>query len=236
MVRTGAHPTIMYLHQLKQLWVANVLSAALLPSAQAAPSLDLSIQHYSRVMTAEGVLRESRYQETMLRRPGHVWLARVLPPASRAAHDTSATHHEPNYAVLPRHVMLEAGRIRLEAVDVEGRELIAIPPSEYENANFDGSWVNAFFLMDPRRVASLPLSTRASAVPGARWREQDKNGLFQRVLWDEQRMVPLVVETGDQAGTRFERITVTPLPGLRRSLPWAKTKSYAQKEFADFLD
>lgn len=222
---------------------ATLAAAVLLPAcaAQAAtalqgPDLDLSIQHYSRVVTAEGVLRETRYEETMSRRPGHVWLARVLPAhrGTQPGHDHGHAH--PNYDVLPRHVMLEGDKVRLEAVNAEAREVIAIPPGEYDNANFDGSWVNAFFLMDPKRVAALAPSTRPSAVAGARWREQEKNGVFQRVLWDEARMVPLVVETGDRAGTFFERVAVKPLPALARSLPWTGLKGYAQREYSDFLD
>lgn len=222
---------------------ATLICAVLLPAcvlhaaaASQAPDLDLSIQHYSRVMTAEGVLRENRYEETMLRRPGHVWLARVLPARlrTRSIHDHG--HKHPSYEVLPRHVMLERDKIRLEAINAERREVILIPQGEYDNANFDGSWVNAFFLMDPQRVAALPLSKRPSAAPGAHWREQEKNGLFQRVLWDDARMVPLVVEIGDRAETFFKRVTVKPSPTLTKSLPWDKVKDYAQREYSDFLD
>lgn len=222
---------------------ATLVCAALLPACAShaaavpqGPDLDLSIQHYSRVMTAEGVLRETHYEETMLRRPGHVWLARVLPAQRGAKPGQDHGHKHPNYEVLARHVILERDKVRLEAVNAEAREIIAIPAAEYDNANFDGSWVNAFFLMDPQRVAALPPSPRPSAVAGARWREQEKNGLFQRVLWDEARMVPLVVETGDRAGTVFERITVKPLPALSKALPWTKVKGYAQREYSDFLD
>jgi hypothetical protein len=222
---------------------AALVCAALLPAGALhaaapaqGPDLDLSIQHYSRVMTAEGLLRETRYEETMLRRPGHVWLARVLPAPRAAQPGQGQAHKHPNYEVLPRHVMLERDRVRLEAVNAAEREVISIPPGEYDNANFDGSWVNAFFLMDPQRVAALPLSTRPSTVAGARWREQEKKGVFQRVLWDEARMVPLVVETGDRAGTFFEQVTVKPLPTLAKSVPWAQLKGYAQREYSDFLD
>jgi hypothetical protein len=188
-------------------------------------------------MTAEGVLRETRYEETMLRRPGHVWLARVLPVRrdAKPGHE-HGQHHHPNYEVLPRHVTLDRDKPRLEAVNDGDREVIFIPPGEYDNANFDGSWVNAFFLMDPQRVAALPLSMRTSRAAGARWREQEKNGLFQRVLWDDARMVPLVVETGDRAGTFFERVTVKPRQALTKSPPWTKVKGYAQREYSDFLD
>ena len=210
---------------------AAILAASAASAAGAgAPDLDLTILHYSRTMTAEGVLRESRYEEKMLRRPGHVWRQRVLPAGP--VH----THGHPNYAVLPQHVILERGKVRLEAVNPHERELIAIPPAEYENVGFDGSWENAFFLIDPKRIAALPLSQRPSAVAGAHWREQVRGGMFQRVLWDERRKVPLVVETGDRAGTTFARITIAARPPAARPLPWNALKGFAQKEFADFLD
>jgi hypothetical protein len=221
------------------------------------PDLDLSISHYSRVLTAEGVLRESRYEERMLRRPGHVWISRILPksapdhdedhghenmkpqarkpvtePSAQAGHN----HKHFNHVVLPRHVTREGEKMRLEFVNFNDREVVSIAPTEYENVNFDGSWANAFFLMDPQSVTALPLSNRASSVPGARWREHRKNGLYQRVLWDEKKLIPLVVETGDQAGNFFERVEVKPQTTVTKELPWQKLKNFAQKEYADFLD
>lgn len=82
------------------LFAASLAGAA--PSAPAAPTpvapmptapdLDLRITYYSRVLTPEGVTRESRYDEKMLRRPGHVWVERVLAPATdaHAGHDHGA--------------------------------------------------------------------------------------------------------------------------------------------------
>jgi hypothetical protein len=127
-------------------------------TAVQAPDLDLSIIHYTRVQTPEGVLRESRYEERMIRRPGHVWTERVVPkPASaRQAihpHDKAGpapsagvpehAHRHFNHVLLPRHVSNKGDQLRLEFVDFHKREVIAIAPSEYENVNFDGSWVNS---------------------------------------------------------------------------------------------
>ncbi|WP_246860566.1 hypothetical protein [Noviherbaspirillum sp. UKPF54] len=222
------------------------------PAAQG-PDLDLAIRYYTRVLTAEGVLRESRYDETMLRRRDHVWVARVLPKEvahdhgddhahedrGAAAQQASARTHEHkhfNYAVLSRHVVREGGQPRLEFVDAREREVVAIAPADYDNVNFDGSWTNAFFLLDPQSVAALPLSNRPSPAPGARWRERERNGVFQRVLWDERKMIPLVVESGDRQGRFFQRIEVKPRAALATVLPWKGLQGYAQKEYADFLD
>lgn len=206
----------------------------------AGPDLDLTLGYYSRVMTSEGVLREQRYEEKMLRRAGHVWVARVLPKTPAGAHAEKAAtgnhRHDFNYVVMPRHIVSEGAHLRFELVDLENRALIAIAPAEYENVNFDGSWENAFFLIDPRAIAKLPLATQDSGRDAARWHAREQGGQFQRVLWDEKRLIPLVIETGDKAGTFFRRIDIKPQPGLTSDLPWQSTKTYAQKEYADFLD
>lgn len=211
----------------------------------AAPPVDLVLRHASRIMTAEGVLRESRYEERMMRRPGHVWTTRVLPAFAQqrqaphgsdglrpAAHE----HRHFNHVLLARHVWRDGGRLRLEFVDDAQREVVAISPAEYENVAFDGSWANAYFIADPKAVASLPLSARTSPVEGARWHEREQDGAFLRILWDERRMIPLVVESGRKDGSIWQRIDVTPAPALASALPWTKTGGYARREFADFLD
>ncbi|HTD05528.1 hypothetical protein [Undibacterium sp.] len=222
-------------------------------AANPAPDLDLTIQYYSKVMTPEGVLRESRYEETMLRRPSHVWVARVLPKAALADHDEhevqrgaskavktvalkSEEHKHFNHVVVPRHVILDNNKARIEFIDAAEKQVVTIPPAEFENVNFDGSWANAFYLLDPEQLKTLPLSTKISTVPGARWREREKNGVYQRVLWDEQKQIPLIVETGDKAGSFYRRIDVKPLAGLSKDLPWLKVQGFAQKEYSDFLD
>ncbi len=248
-----------FIHRLRRALAAGGALLLALPAfAQAQPAvqgpdLDLSIRYYTRVLTAEGVLRESRYEETMLRRQDHVWVARVLPKAAAHDHDgeraqqdkgaaakkasaQSHVHKHFNYAVLPRHVMREGGKLRLEFVDAREREVVSVAPADYDNVNFDGSWTNAFFLVDPRSVAALPLSNRPSPAAGARWHEREKDGVFQRVLWDEQKMIPLLVESGDRKGSFFQSIEVKPQAGLRRTLPWQGLQGYAQKEYADFLD
>lgn len=213
-----------------------LLLAACAASAQAAPdapALDLKLAYYSRVRTPEGVTREARYEEQMLRRPDHVWVARVL-PAAAAAPEGGHGHFNP--VLLPRHVVNQGGRLRLEYVDRKAREVIAIPPAEYANVGFDGSWTQAWYLLDPARVLTLPLSRRVSPVPGAQWREQEKAGRFERVLWDGARQVALVIESGDSAGNVLHRIEVSVLPRLEQRLPWLGLAGYAQKEYADFLD
>lgn len=221
-----------------------------------APDLDLDISYYNKVMTAEGVLRESRYQEKMLRRAGHIWVERVLPANSGIAQvEHSAVHgqikkvalekpkahigHEHaefNPVLLARHVLLEQGKLRLEMIDMHEQQIVAIPASEYENVSFDGSWENAFFLLKPNQLEKLPISKRPSPVASASWRERENKDGFLRILWDQQRQIPLLIESGDKAGRVLNRMEISPLASLRRDLPWQKLKGFGQKEYADFLD
>lgn len=228
-------------------------------AAPAAPELDLTIQHYSKALTAEGVTRETRYEEKMMRRQSHVWVARMLPAAQEPdEHEHGADqggkaggkaggkkgaekavprkHKHFNYVVVPRHVVNENNKVRLEFIDAKEKMVVAIPPAEYDNVAFDGSWTNAFYLVDPEQVKAMPVTARASDVPGARWRERENNGSFQRVLWDEQKQIPLTVEIGDKAGLFYRRIDVKPQAGLSKETPWLNVKGFSQKAYSDFLD
>lgn len=212
---------------------------AAVQAAAGGPSLDLDIAYYTMVTTPEGVTREARYKEAMLRRPGHVWVERVLPAPPRVrdvASGGAAGHAEFNHAIAPHHVTLEKGAVRIDFVDTREKAVVAIPASEYGNVNFDGSWTNAYFLLDPKRVNAMPRSDRKSPVAGARWREQEKNGVFERVLWDEIRQIPLTIESGDKAATFYRRVDVSVRTSLSARLPWLQLNGYAQKEFSDYLD
>lgn len=207
-------------------------------STLAGPELDLTIKYFNRELTPDGVLRESSYEEKILRRSGHVWSYRVLPGTTTASNITRQKHEhkEFNPIVLPRLVKFDGNKVSVEFIDVREREVINIAPSEYDNVNFDGSWPNTYYLIAPKVVAALPLSQRPSSVATARWHEMVKNGLFQRVLWDDKLLIPLVIETGDLKNTFLQRINVTPNAKLVKDLPWSHQQGYAQKEYSDFLD
>jgi hypothetical protein len=227
------------------------LAATAVASDSDGPALDLEIDYYSRVLTPEGVTREARYKETMLRRAGHVWVTRMLPNSGvgrqdkqvgdkshghGAAGEGAAGHTEFNYVVNPRHVMTDNKQVSINYIDLRGRAVVAIPVSEYGNVNFDGSWKKAFFLLDPTLLKTFPITGRPSSVQGAQWREREKNGVFERVLWDDKRKIPLVIESGDKASTFYRRIEVTARAANVTDMPWNKLGGYAQKEFSDYLD
>ncbi len=230
---------------------AGMLNPSVHAAAPNAPDLDLSIQYYHKVSTTEGVVREARYEEKMLRRLDHVWVERIHPTRTADQHNDDLSearkktvtlkiiepeHKHFNHVIIPRHVVLENNKPRVEYIDAHDKTVIAIAASEFENVNFDGSWANAYYLLDPKLVKSMPLSIRASPIAGAQWHEREKNGVFQRVLWDEQKQIPRIMESGDKAGTFYQRVDVKPLASLTSDVPWKNLKGYAQKEYSDFLD
>ena len=232
---------------LSSLFVLSALSSSALAAKDPhVPDLDLAIRYYSKVLTAEGVTREARYEEKMLRRTSHVWVTRVVPKALDAASEIAkknvslkvkeSEHAHFNHVLTSRHIMLENNKLRVEYVDAHSKNIVAVPASEYANVNFDGSWENSFYLLDPKLVDAMPISSKPSTVAGAQWHEREKNGVFQRVLWDEPKQIPLIIESGDKAATFYQRVDVTPQASTTSALPWKNLQGYAQKEYADFLD
>ncbi len=202
-----------------------------------APALDFTVKYYNRVLTPEGVLRESRYEENVVRRPGHVWTARVLPPHAETEHDHDVHDHKHfNYVVVPRHVAFDGKQMSVEFVDLHERYVVNIEPTEYQNVGFDGSWANTYFVMDPAIVSRLPRSSRQSSTPNTHWLEIEKDGAFQRILWDEINMIPLVAETHDKKHSYYNRIDIHIRKTSQKALPWERLKGYAQRDYADFLD
>ncbi|MNN92840.1 hypothetical protein D3C81_2111860 [compost metagenome] len=64
----------------------------------------------------------------------------------------------------------------------------------------------------------------------------EKKGVFQRILWDEQKQIPLIIESGDRANTFYRRVDVKLQPTVSKVQPWANLQNYAQREYSDYLD
>ena len=136
-------------------------------------------------------------------------------------------HKHFNPVTLPRHVALEDGKLRLRYVDAQAKEVITIPPGEFDNVGFDGSWDHAYYLLDSKGLRAMAVSRRASPVPGARWRERERDGLYERVLWDDKRALPLVDLTPAfrRAGEdQLAQIRVVGMAGRHRKMRQRRTQ------------
>lgn len=127
-------------------------------------------------------------------------------------------------------------QLYVEFLDFKNKDQIAIKPSDYDLVDFDGSWDNAFYIIDPKTVAQMPITQRQSPVASARWHERENGRVFQKVLWDDARQIPLLIESGDVNRTFFRRIEITPKTSLSSENIWLKVKGFSQKEYSDFLD
>lgn len=201
------------------------------------PDTDMTVKYFNREITTDGVMRESSYTEKMIRRKGHVWSQRILPGSIKSnAGASNHVHKDFNYIVLPRLVNYDGNKLTVKFIDTHERQTIYIAPTEYENINFDGSWLNTFYLVNPDYLAEMPVTSRSSAVTNTQWHELSKNGMFQRVLWNTKLKIPLIIETGDQEGNYLHRVEIRPSSKLAKNLPWNSLQGYTQKEYADFLD
>ncbi len=213
----------------------------------AAPSLDFTVHYLSKIITPEGVTREAQYSETVIRRPGHVWVARVLPRGAELAENgqpqkmhasfpAEAEHAHFNHVLIPRHIVQSKEKTSIEFIDRTNQLRISVPASEYGNVNFDGSWENSFYLIDPVLLQQMRATGSWGKCLAGQWYEREKNGIFQKICWDAQRQIPLIVESGDRAGTFFNRVVVQAAEHLQAKLPWANLKGLASREYADYLD
>jgi hypothetical protein len=200
-----------------------------------APSINATVHYQSKVLTSDGVTKESNYDEHFLRVKNHVWTNRILPPT-----ETNEEQHEGhkhfNHIVTPRHIYSVDNKITVEFVDDHEKELIFIPQSEYENVSFDGKWNSTYFLVDLDLLKKMPVSKNKSSISTATLYEQFNDVIFQRVLWDNKNQIPLMVEVGNKNGSFYQKMTVGLSNKLPNKLPWENISDYAKKEYSDFLD
>jgi hypothetical protein len=216
-------------------------SFALTARAAELPPLDATVQYDSKTITHSGVTETRQVRNTLIRRPGHVWMERVLPEHTEAGHvhtDAKGGHKHIDFDISSQHLTRDAkGEIRAEYIDPEQRQVVFVPAAEYNVSGFDGSWDNAAELVAEKTVKAMPLSKRASAVANAEWREDARNGWYNRILWSNQHKIALVIESGKSDGTTTRRTTVELKPVTPdAALPWKRLAGYAQKEYDDFMD
>ena len=217
-----------------------VLFALLAACASGAHASDLAlrIEHDSTVIGADGVTRNVRFAERLIRRGGQSWLVRVIPPgAHRDGEHASGgrAHKHMDVAAATRWVVrTDDGRLRVRLVDEHERMIVEVAPVDYANIGFDGRWSTAAQLLDPEQLKHMKPLARRAAV-GSRWYESETPDARVLVLWDEREQYPRRIESTNAAGTRRSTLTAT-----RESMPavppWTRLDGYAQKEYSDLLD
>lgn len=223
------------------LYAGSVFMFASVVQAAELPALDATVTYDSKSVTHAGVTETRQFRNTLIRRPGHVWVERVLPAHTEADHphtDAKGSHKHVDFDISSQHLTRDAkGDIRADYIDRQQRQIVYVPPTEYSVSGFDGSWDNAAALISEKSVKAMPLSKRVSTVANAEWREDVRNGWSHRILWSNQHKIALIVDSAKRDGSATRRITVEVKPTTPDSdLPWKRLNGYAQKEFDDFMD
>ncbi len=213
------------------------------PSGAAVPDIDVLLSYQSHAVSRNGITKESRFQERLIRREGHIWTERVLPQSIYKKHDLEtaaehAAHEHFDFESAARLLTRDAnGKMQLDYVDTARTTVVRVPPTEYGATGFGSSWTSAASLVEPAAIAAMKKLPKASPVAGASWYEESKGRHYNRVLWSDKLQIALEIESGTRDGAVLRRTTVKlqpPTPAAR--LPWLGLAKLQQKEYDDFMD
>lgn len=224
------------------LWFV-VLAWPGLGAAAAVPDIDAVLSYQSHAVSRNGITKESRFQERLIRREGYIWTERVLPQSVYKEHDLEtptehAAHEHFDFDSAARLLTRDSnGKLQLDYVDVARTTVVRVPPGEYEATGFGSTWASAASLVEPRAIASMKKLDKASPVAGASWHEESKGQHYNRVLWSDKLQIALQIESGTRDGAVLRRTTIKLLPLTANArLPWLGMSKLQQKEYDDFMD
>ncbi len=217
-------------------------------SAAVAP-LHLSIRYASFSIGRDGVERETRHANRMLRTADTVWIEREWPAALRESAGHGHAHaHEPaggGHGAGHRHAHDETlnvplllqrdaeGRIDVQSVLSDRRRVIHVDLAHYGNVGYGGSWPAAWSLIDPRALDGMAIiGAPKNGVQRYESREAERT---TRVDWDIKGRYARQISVRDAHGTTWRTMTATPRPMPAR-LPWQALGDYSQGDYSDLLD
>ncbi|MDN5874259.1 MAG: hypothetical protein L0H29_07765 [Sinobacteraceae bacterium] len=207
------------------------------------PPVDAHITYTRHLVSHAGVVREQSFKDHLIRRPGHIWIKRILPPRVYAGHELeSAAEHQAHehfdFATAALHLSHSSdGTLRVEYIDSHNKQVVFVPASEYAVVGFDGSWQRAGQLLTADARQRMQPSSRKSDKPDAVWLEGHRDAWFVRALWNADKHIALVIESGNEDGTVLRRSNVELLPQTPEAeLPWKHLDGYEHLEYDDFLD
>lgn len=203
------------------------------------PDLATRISYQNRVTGADGIARESHWQEKWMRVGDQVWSQRLIPlPLARAyhaTHDANPGHKHFTHQMAARWVTHgEDGGLQLRYADAWHNQLVEVPTEEYGQVGFTPDWDKIRHLVDPALLQGMTALDEAAPAQ-ARWYEKREGQQRTRILWSSQWQIPLVVESASLDGYRSYRMEVTP-KSLPKQLPWQQLDGYQSLDLRDFFD
>jgi hypothetical protein len=207
-------------------------------TAQAAP-LSAIMTFESMTLTADGVRKQTQFQERFIRDTNMIWSERILPSAvHQHNHDEKNEqehHHDLNFATAGKWISrTENNQLNFAFVREHEKKIIQPRASEYGMLGFHGEWETAYYLVDRLALKKMTV-TKRGPTDTTQWYEKKDATQLTRVLWDERKEIPLSIETSRLDGTMSNKITLvtTAVPAI---LPWNNLKDYQIQAYEDLLD
>lgn len=214
------------------------LSLLLTPMAFAEP-LAAIVTFSNTVITAEGVTKQTQFQDLLVRNQHSVWSQRIVPQAAAEDEhphgDGSHHHHNLNFSVAARWIELDSNnQLRFRLVRAQDKTIIEPRTNEYGTLGFDGVWETAFYQVN-RAALQTMTESKKPAAKHALWFERQDEKASIRILWDAKNEIPLVIENATRDGKITSKITfkLVPAPAI---LPWANLSTYQTIAYEDLLD
>jgi len=210
-----------------------------LVSAQYAVAAPLSavMTYESMTITAEGVKKQTQFQEKFIRDANVVWSERIIgKTAQQHAHESEEDNeHNLNFATAAKWLVKdEKNLIKFRFVREGEKKIIEPRVTEYGTLGFNGEWETAYYLVNRDAMKKMTV-LKQQAPAGATWYEKKNVEEFTRVLWDEKNQVPLSIESGRFDGTMDNKITIV-LTSAPAKLPWNTINTYQTIAYEDLLD
>jgi hypothetical protein len=192
----------------------------------------------SMTITADGVKKQTYFQEQFVRDNNVVWSERII-PKNTANHEEnigSEEHeHNLNFATAGKWLVRDSSnQIKFRFVRENEKKIIEPRTSEYGTLGFDGVWETAFYLIN-RDALKTMTAIKKTAPQQSVWYEKKTSTQFTRILWDNLNQIPLSIESGNLDGSINNKITLALKPTPTK-LPWAGLNSFQTIAYEDLLD
>ena len=199
-----------------------------------AQDVELLIKHRSVSSGADGIRRTNEFSERMSRAKDSLWISRVLPSDSHSEAEHvkgGKAHKHLDVATAARWISRDpTGKAQLKLVPLHGKVVVTVNKGDYESVGFDGSWDNAWGLIDSGTLKRMKPGATSNELTTYTLAEK---GRSLKVIWNSRLKLPTLVESTDRTS---QRQTVIQVLETSPSRPWDGLQGFAQKEYSDYLD
>lgn len=212
-------------------------------AVNAAPSVALRVTYHAKSTGLDGVQRDTRYANLMVRGPGRVWLEREMPPSVReslshdhvTAHGPHAAHaHDDEAQGAPLFLEREvSGKEIVQLVFAKTKRVIKVDTAHHGNVGYGGSWDAAYWLVTPASLGRMTAQGRSKA--GVQRYVAKQSQQATTVDWDVAGQFPRRVERRDRHGAAYYLMTASRI-AMPSAMPWSGSEKFGRGDYSDLLD